>query len=107
MPAMSAARLYTSRTSRVASRQALGRQASDQVVALEAMAVGTTVLVNWHSEVLVEHVRKNHAALWYDNRDERPCRLRLSTTGPGESRDESYRESRRAGLLTQATAACS
>ncbi len=40
------------------------------LLALEAMAVGTPVLVNGHSEVLVEHVRKSNAGLWYDNRDE-------------------------------------
>jgi len=40
------------------------------LLALEAMAVGTPVLVNGHSDVLVEHCRKSHAGLWYDNRDE-------------------------------------
>ena len=40
------------------------------LLALEAMAVGTPVLVNGHSDVLVEHCRKSHAGLWYNNRDE-------------------------------------
>ena len=40
------------------------------LLALEAMAVGTPVLVNGHSDVLVEHCRKSNAGLWYDNRDE-------------------------------------
>jgi len=40
------------------------------LLALEAMAVGTPVLVNGHSDVLVEHVRKSNAGLYYDNRDE-------------------------------------
>jgi glycosyltransferase involved in cell wall biosynthesis len=40
------------------------------LLALEAMAVGTPVLCNGHSDVLVEHCRKSNAGLWYDNRDE-------------------------------------
>ena len=40
------------------------------LLALEAMAVGTPVLVNGHSDVLVEHCKKSNAGLWYDNRDE-------------------------------------
>lgn len=40
------------------------------LLALEAMAVGTPVLVNGHSDVLVEHCRKSHAGLWYNDRDE-------------------------------------
>lgn len=40
------------------------------LLALEAMAVGTPVLVNGHSDVLVEHCRRSHAGLWYNDRDE-------------------------------------
>jgi glycosyltransferase involved in cell wall biosynthesis len=40
------------------------------LLALEAMAVGTPVLCNGHSDVLVEHCRKSHAGLWYNDRDE-------------------------------------
>ena len=40
------------------------------LLALEAMAVGTPVLVNGHSEVLVEHCRRSQAGLWYTDRDE-------------------------------------
>ena len=40
------------------------------LLALEAMAVGTPVLVNGHSDVLVEHCRRSQAGLWYNNRDE-------------------------------------
>jgi glycosyltransferase involved in cell wall biosynthesis len=40
------------------------------LLALEAMAVGTPVLCNGHSEVLVEHCRRSNAGLWYNNRDE-------------------------------------
>ena len=40
------------------------------LLALEAMAVGTPVLCNGHSDVLVGHCRKSNAGLWYDNRDE-------------------------------------
>ena len=34
------------------------------------MAVGTPVLVNGHSDVLVEHCRRSQAGLWYNDRDE-------------------------------------
>lgn len=40
------------------------------LLALEAMAVGTPVLCNGHSDVLVEHCRRSHAGLWYNDRDE-------------------------------------
>jgi glycosyltransferase involved in cell wall biosynthesis len=40
------------------------------LLALEAMAVGTPVLVNGHSDVLVEHCRRSQAGLWYSDRDE-------------------------------------
>lgn len=40
------------------------------LLALEAMAVGTPVLVNGHSDVLVEHCRRSNAGLWYNDRDE-------------------------------------
>jgi glycosyltransferase involved in cell wall biosynthesis len=40
------------------------------LLALEAMAVGTPVLCNARSEVLVEHCLKSNAGLFYANRDE-------------------------------------
>ena len=40
------------------------------LLALEAMAVGTPVLCNGHSEVLVAHCKGSNAGLWYDNREE-------------------------------------
>ncbi|MBA2438656.1 MAG: glycosyltransferase family 4 protein [Acidimicrobiia bacterium] len=40
------------------------------LLALEAMAVGTPVLCNGRSEVLVEHCRQSNGGLYYQNRDE-------------------------------------
>ena len=40
------------------------------LLALEAMAVGTPVLVNARSEVLVEHCRRSNAGLYYSDRFE-------------------------------------
>jgi len=40
------------------------------LLALEAMAVGTPILVNGRSDVLVEHVRRSNAGLYYESRDE-------------------------------------
>ena len=40
------------------------------LLALEAMAVGTPVLVNARSEVLVEHCTRSNAGLYYADRDE-------------------------------------
>ncbi|HUE85560.1 MAG TPA: glycosyltransferase family 4 protein [Vicinamibacterales bacterium] len=40
------------------------------LLALESMAVGTPVLCNGRSEVLVEHCRHSNAGLYYQNRDE-------------------------------------
>lgn len=40
------------------------------LLALEAMAVGTPVLVNARSAVLVEHCVNSNAGLWYADRDE-------------------------------------
>ena len=40
------------------------------ILALEAFAVGTPVLVNARSEVLVEHCRRSNAGLYYADRDE-------------------------------------
>jgi glycosyltransferase involved in cell wall biosynthesis len=40
------------------------------LLALEAMAVGTPVLCNARSEVLVEHCLKSNAGLFYQDRDE-------------------------------------
>ncbi len=40
------------------------------LLALEAMAVGTPILVNGRSDVLVEHCRKSQAGLYYSSEDE-------------------------------------
>jgi glycosyltransferase involved in cell wall biosynthesis len=40
------------------------------LLALEAMAVGTPILVNGRSDVLVEHVRRSNAGLYYESKDE-------------------------------------
>lgn len=40
------------------------------LLALESFAVGTPVLANARSEVLVDHCRKSHAGLYYADRDE-------------------------------------
>lgn len=40
------------------------------LLALESMAVGTPILVNGRSDVLVEHVRRSNAGLYYESRDE-------------------------------------
>jgi glycosyltransferase involved in cell wall biosynthesis len=40
------------------------------LLALEAMSVGTPVLVNARSAVLVEHCVRSNAGLYYANRDE-------------------------------------
>ena len=40
------------------------------LLALEAMSVGTPVLVNGRSDVLVEHCVRSNAGLWYENGDE-------------------------------------
>jgi glycosyltransferase involved in cell wall biosynthesis len=40
------------------------------LLALESMAVGTPVLCNGRSEVLVEHCRQSNAGLYYTDRDE-------------------------------------
>jgi glycosyltransferase involved in cell wall biosynthesis len=40
------------------------------LLALEAMSVGTPVLVNARSAVLVEHCQRSNAGLWYADRDE-------------------------------------
>jgi glycosyltransferase involved in cell wall biosynthesis len=47
------------------------------LLALEAFAVGTPVLANARSEVLVEHCRSSNAGLWYADRDEFAETLRL------------------------------
>jgi glycosyltransferase involved in cell wall biosynthesis len=47
------------------------------LLALEAMSVGTPVLVNGRSAVLVEHCRNSNAGLWYGDRDEFVECLRL------------------------------
>ena len=40
------------------------------LLALEAFAVGTPILANARSEVLVDHCRRSNAGLFYANRDE-------------------------------------
>ena len=40
------------------------------LLALESFAVGTPILANARSEVLVEHCRKSNAGLYYADRDE-------------------------------------
>ncbi len=40
------------------------------LLALEALAVGTPILVNARSEVLVEHCLRSNGGLWYADRDE-------------------------------------
>jgi glycosyltransferase involved in cell wall biosynthesis len=47
------------------------------IIALEALAAGTPVLVNARSEVLVDHCRRSNAGLYYENRDEFVECLRL------------------------------
>ncbi|MGE3509180.1 MAG: glycosyltransferase family 4 protein [Vicinamibacterales bacterium] len=47
------------------------------LLALEAMAVGTPVLVNARSAVLVDHCVRSNAGLWYADRDEFVECLRL------------------------------
>jgi len=47
------------------------------LLALEAMAVGTPVLVNGRSEVLVEHCRQSNAGLYYEDRWEFTEALKL------------------------------
>jgi len=47
------------------------------LLALESFAVGTPVLANARSEVLVEHCRKSDAGLYYADRDEFTEALRL------------------------------
>lgn len=46
------------------------RYESLSMVVLEAMSVGTPVLVNGHSEVLVGHCVRSNAGLWYRNYEE-------------------------------------
>jgi glycosyltransferase involved in cell wall biosynthesis len=47
------------------------------LLALESFAVGTPVLANARSEVLVEHCRKSNAGLYYADRDEFTEALRI------------------------------
>jgi glycosyltransferase involved in cell wall biosynthesis len=47
------------------------------LLALESFAVGTPILANARSEVLVEHCRSSNAGLWYADRDEFGEALRL------------------------------
>jgi glycosyltransferase involved in cell wall biosynthesis len=50
------------------------------IIALEAFAAGTPVLVNARSEVLVDHCRHSNGGLYYENRDEFAECLRLMMT---------------------------
>ena len=40
------------------------------LLALEALSVGTPILVNARSSVLVEHAKRSNGGLWYADRDE-------------------------------------
>lgn len=51
------------------------------ILALEAFAAGTPILVNARSEVLVEHCRQSNAGLYYASRDEFVECLRVLMTG--------------------------
>jgi glycosyltransferase involved in cell wall biosynthesis len=53
------------------------------LLALESFAVGTPVLANARSEVLVEHCRKSNAGLYYADRDEFSECLRLLVADQG------------------------
>jgi len=53
------------------------------LMALEAFAVGTPVLANGRSEVLVDHCRRSNAGLYYENRWEFVEALKLLTRDPG------------------------
>ena len=53
------------------------------LLALESFAVGTPVLANARSEVLVEHCRKSNAGLYYADRDEFTEALRLLVADHG------------------------
>jgi glycosyltransferase involved in cell wall biosynthesis len=52
------------------------------LLALEAFAVGTPVLVNGRSEVLVDHCRRSNAGLYYEDRWEFVDALKLLTRDP-------------------------
>src|SRR5262249_31168959 len=58
------------------------------LLALEAMSVGTPVLVNARSAVLVEHCINSNGGLWYADRDEFIACLKLLM------RDGRWREAR-------------
>ncbi len=53
------------------------------LLALEAFAVGTPVLANGRSEVLVDHCRRSHAGLYYEDRAEFVETLKLLMTDAG------------------------
>ncbi len=53
------------------------------LLALESFAVGTPILANARSEVLVEHCRKSNAGLYYADRDEFVEALVLLMADPG------------------------
>jgi glycosyltransferase involved in cell wall biosynthesis len=52
------------------------------LLALESFAVGTPVLANARSEVLVEHCRQSNAGLYYADRDEFVEALKLLIADP-------------------------
>ena len=52
------------------------------LLALESFAVGTPILANARSEVLVEHCRKSNAGLYYADRDEFTEALKLLVADP-------------------------
>src|SRR5690606_12676239 len=53
------------------------------LLALEAFAVGTPVLANGRSEVLVDHCRRSNAGLYYEDRWEFVDALKLLTRDAG------------------------
>jgi hypothetical protein len=73
-------------------RRARRHYESLSLLALEALAVGTPVLCNARSEVLVEHCRQSNAGLYYADRDEfiecaQPAdRRRTAARGDGPER---------------------
>ena len=61
------------------------------LLALESFAVGTPILANARSEVLVDHCRKSHAGLYYADRDEFLEALRLRRQPVAARRDGGQR----------------
>ena len=74
------------------------------LLALEAFAVGTPVLANARSEVLVDHCQKSNAGLYYADRDEFVEALRLLVGRPPPARGDGAQRARlRAATTTAGT----